>query len=104
MADKKVFIATYKPGLKEPTRVFAKDSKDAMKAAFAAYAYTTSMGFRNLKPEDVVESVKRDPDQVMRGNGMQPSVQVGCMPPTAAEILKEQFPRRGPDGRRDADA
>jgi len=69
---KQVFVAKYRHGLKGPTKVAADDVESAKKAAFAAYAYTASMGYPGWRVDEVVESVELDPDQTLGGPGMQP--------------------------------
>lgn len=82
---KKVYVAKFKHGLLGTCKVFAWDEADAMKAAFATYAYNAGMRHPSPKIEDVVESVELDPEQSMDSVTMQPASQFRCRSVSAPE-------------------
>lgn len=91
---KKVYIATYRSSEKRTVKVFGSDEEDAKKAAFAAYTYNGSMWYPNPAVDEIVEKVELDPDQVMNGPGVQPSVQTDYKAPTAVEVMNDQFAKK----------
>ena len=94
---KQVYIAHFKNRLKGPTKVFAWDELDAVKAAYSAYLYHACMHSPNAKIEDVVDRVELDPEQRMEGPGIQPAVQVRCRAVESGVGLPERLNSAPPE-------
>ena len=82
-----VYIATYKHGLKGPTKIVAANDADARKVAFAVYGYTGSLTVKRFRIDDIVDSVTLVPNGTVGGVGVQPTVEVDYQGPTAKDIL-----------------